>query len=136
VSTSPLSGRMSWSQAVVGPLAGAACLWQDMDGLHVSAALGAYPPTSILWAWHPDSWLVRARLDGDDALIAVHDGQGMACTVPWNVDDGSSSGDLGVAASRGRGPSAAEGGAGAAYEQIAVDGIDDDAGLITFLRPV
>jgi hypothetical protein len=60
----------------------------------------------------------------------------MARTVPWNTGDDSSSGDLRVAASRGRGPSAAEGGAGAAYEQIVVDGIDDGAGPVTFLRPV
>jgi len=126
---SPSSGRMSWTEAVAGPLAGATCLWQDLDGLHVSPAPGAPPPTSILWGWRPDSWLVRARLDGDTAFVAVHDGKRLARTVPWSADDGR------VAASRGRGPSADRGGVGAAYEQVVVDGTGDRAGPITFLRP-
>jgi hypothetical protein len=131
--TTPACGRMTWAQALAGPLDGATCLWQDLDGLHVAAAPGTPPPTSILWAWRPDSWLVRVRLDGDTALIAVHDGTGLARTVPWNAGDSDSGGDLRVAASRG--PSADLDGVGAAYEQVVVDGIDDGAGPITFLRP-
>ena len=127
---------MPWTDAVTGPLAGATCLWQDLDGLHVSAAPAAPPPTSILWAWRPGSWLVRARLDGDIAFVAVHDGTGLVRTVPWNTGDGRSDGDLRVAASRGRGPSPALGGAGATYEQIVVDGTGDGVGPVTFLRPV
>jgi hypothetical protein len=126
---SPRSGRMSWAEAVAGPLAGATCLWQDLDGLHVSPAPETLPPTSILWAWRPNSWLVRARLDGDVAFVAVHQGSGLASTVPWNADDGR------VAASRGRGPSPDLGGVGARYEQVVVDGIGDGAGPVTFLRP-
>ncbi|MGO9294538.1 MAG: hypothetical protein ACLP52_11815 [Streptosporangiaceae bacterium] len=127
MSIPPASGRMSWTEAV----AGATCLWQDLDG----AAPDASPPTSILWAWRPDSWLVRARHDGDVALVAVHDGGGLAATVPWDTGHGSSPGDLRVAASRGRGPSADHGEAGATYEQVVVNGISDGTGPVTFLRP-
>ncbi len=135
MSTSPASGRMSWAEAVAGPLAGATCLWQDLDGLHVAAAPDAPPPTSILWAWRPDSWLVRARLDGSVAFVAVHDGAGLVRTVPWDIGGGHSGGDLRVVASRGRGPAQDLGGGGAAYEQVVVDGISDGAGPVTFLRP-
>jgi hypothetical protein len=126
---------MTWAAAVAGPLAGATCLWQDLDGLHVEAAPATPPYTSILWAWRPDSWLVRVRLDEDRALVAVHQGTGAVRAVPWDVGDGQSGGDLRVAASRGRGPSPELGGAGAPYEQIVVDGIDDVVGPVTFIRP-
>jgi hypothetical protein len=128
VSAQPPSGRMTWTEAAVGPLAGATCLWQDLDGLHVSPAPGSPPPTSILWAWRPDSWLIRARLDGDVALVAVHDGAGLTPTVRWDADK-----DLRVAASRGPAPDL--GGTGAVYEQVVVDGIGDLTGPITFVRP-
>ena len=58
---------MSWAQAVAGPLAGATCLWQDLDGLHVETAPPSPPPTSILWGWLARTRLVRARLDGGTA---------------------------------------------------------------------
>ena len=101
----------------------------------MSPAPDSAPPTSILWAWRPDSWLVRARLDGDIAFVAVHDGTGLVRTVPWNLGDGQSDPDLRVVASRDRGPSPHAGGAGASYEQVVVDGISEGAGPITFLRP-
>lgn len=127
---------MPWAEAVAGPLAGATCLWQDLDGLHVSAAPTSSPATSILWGWRPDSWLVRARLDGDVAYVAVHDGgSGLVRTVPWNTGDEQSDGDLRVAASRGHRHSLGSGGAGAVYEQVVVDGIGDGVGPITFIRP-
>ena len=99
----PRDGRMTWAAATAGPLAGATCLWQDLDGLHVSAAPAQAPPTSILWAWRPDSLLVRMRIDGQAAYVAVHDParQEPAETVPWSVTDGR------VAGSSGRGPDAA-----------------------------
>ena len=125
MSKPPTSGRMSWAQAVAGPLADATCLWQDLDGLHVPEVPETPPPTTILWAWRPDSWLVRVRLDGDTALVAVHHGTGLVRTVPWGTGDGR------VAASRDRAPSAGLGGVGAPYEQVVVDGAD----LITFMRP-
>ncbi len=134
----PGSGPMSWTQAVAGPLAGATCLWQDLDGLHVEPAPQASPYTSVLWAWRPDSWLVRVRLDGDMAFVAVHDGSGAvaAPAVSWDAGDGRPGGDLRVAASRGRGPGPGDGGVGAGYEQIVADGTAEGAGPITFIRPV
>ena len=116
---------MTWTEAVAGPLAGATCLWQDLDGLHVSPAPGAAPPTSILWAWRPDSWLIRARLDGDVAFVAVHDGTGLTGTVPWDAGDGRlRRGPAGRREPRPR-PRADGSGAGACYEQVVVDGIGD-----------
>jgi hypothetical protein len=126
----PASGQMDWVQALAGPLAGATCLWQDLDGLHVEPAPGDPPYTSIVWGWRPDSWLVRVRLDGALAFVVVHDGSGgtsAAPTVPWDVAD------LRVAASKGRGPE--HDGVGTAYEQIIVDGITGGAGPVTFIRP-
>lgn len=120
-------GRMTWAEAVAGPLDGATCLWQDLDGLHVSAAPAQPPPTSILYGWRGDSLLVRLRLDGSTAFVAVHDPsvQAPVKTVAWDPDDGR------VAGSVGRGPDAAGGGTGARYEQVVVDG---DA-PVTFVRP-
>lgn len=129
----PRDGRMTWAEAVAGPLGGATCLWQDLDGLHVAPAPAAPPPTSILWAWRGDSLLVRLRLDGQIAYVAVHypSVQAPGCTpvetVPWSRNDGR------VAASVLTGPDAADGGTGARYEQVIVD--NDGSGPITFVRP-
>ena len=122
-------GRMSWDEAAAGPLAGATCLWQDLDGLHVEAAPSAAPPTSILWGWCGDWLLVRVRLDGQTSYVAVHDPavQHPARTVPWSPEDGR------VAGSLGRGPDPAGGGTGATYEQVVVDA--DGGGPVTFVRP-
>jgi hypothetical protein len=133
---SPLSGKMTWEQALAGPLTGVTCLWQDLDGLHIEAAPQSPPPTSILWGWRGLAYLVRVRLDGDTAFIAVHDtsrtddaASSGGPTLPW------STGDHRVAASLGRGPSAQDGGVGAVYEQIIVAGIGDSTGPVTFVRP-
>jgi hypothetical protein len=133
----PANGQMEWREALAGPLAGATCLWQDLDGLHVEHAPEEPPYTSILWAWRPDSWLVRVRLDGSTVFVAVHDGNASTATpaVPWDAGDSQSAGDLRVAASRGRGPVPADGGTGAAYEQIIADGIAEGTGPVTFIRP-
>lgn len=122
-------GRMSWADATAGPLQGAACLWQDLDGLHIEAAPPAVPPTSILWAWRPDSLLVRVRLDEQTAYVAVHDpaAQQPVRTVPWSLADGR------VAGSAGHGPDPAGGGTGATYEQVILDA--GDSGPVTFVRP-
>ena len=129
------TGRMSWADAVAGPLAGATCLWQDLDGLHVETAPQAAPPTSILWGWLDRTRLVRARLDGGTAFVAVLDctdggkPPGAARTLPWSPGDGR------VEASRGRGPDGHGGGVGAVYEQVVVDGTSDGTGPVTFIRP-
>jgi hypothetical protein len=135
VSAGAGAGRMSWADAVAGPLAGATCLWQDLDGLHVQAAPQSAPPTSILWGWADGRRLVRARLDGDTAFVAVldcEDGGGPAGavrTLPWSAEDGR------VMASRGRGPDARGGGVRAVYEQVVAGGIGDGTGPVTFIRP-
>lgn len=129
------AGRMSWADAVAGPLAGATCLWQDLDGLHVEAAPANAPPTSILWGWLDRTRLVRVRLDGSTAFVAVLDcadggeSPGAVRTLPWSPGDGR------VQASQGRGPDRHGGGVGAAYEQVVVGGIGDGTGPVTFIRP-
>jgi hypothetical protein len=127
---------MTWAQALTGPLSGVTCLWQDLDGLHVEPPPAAPPPTSLLWGWRDRGYLVRVRLDGGTAFVAVHEAgkaagpaPAGALTLPWSPDDGR------VAASHGRGPSAGDGGVGAAYEQIVIDGIGEGTGPVTFLRP-
>jgi hypothetical protein len=123
---------MTWDKAVAGPLRGATCLWQDLDGLHVEAAPAAPPPTSIMWGWLDSGRLVRLRLDGDTAFVAVLDAPSAtqaAPTVPWSADDGR------VASAQGRGPSQTHGGAGTAYEQVIDDGISSGTGQITYIRP-
>jgi hypothetical protein len=125
----PRDGRMSWSQVLTGPLAGTTCLWQDLDGLHVEPPSAAAPPTSIIWAWRTDGLLIRLRLDGQTAYVAVHDpaAQAPMRTVPWDPADGR------VVGSAGRGPGARDGGVGARYEQVILDGAG--GGPITFVRP-
>jgi hypothetical protein len=122
-------GRMCWAEAVAGPLADATCLWQDLDGLHVEAAPSTPPPTSILWAWRGDWLLVRVRLNGQKAYVAVHDPavQQPVRTVPWSPQDGR------VAGSAGHGPDPVDGGTGATYEQVVIDA--DGGGPVTFVRP-
>ena len=97
--------------------------------MHVEPPPGATPPTSILWGWRDNSYLVRVRLDEDDAYVAVHQAAGIALeqTVPWSPDDGR------VAANTGRGPGPDTGGVGARYEQVVVGGIE--TGPIVFVRP-
>jgi hypothetical protein len=123
---------MSWAQAAVGPLRGATCLWQDLHGLHVERAPEIAPPTSVLWGWLEGVRLVRVRLDDQTAFVAVLTGADIHGTraLPWSPSDGR------VASAQGRGPDARDGGVGAAYEQVIVDGIDDRTGPVTFIRPV
>jgi hypothetical protein len=147
-------GRMTWAQAVSGALGGATCLWQDLDGLHVEPPPADPPPTSILWGWRGESVLVRARLDGDTAYVAVLDlavgdappgspaGDGrpagagtpedLVRTIPWAPgDDRVAAARAGVRA--GRGPASESGGVGARYEQVIIEGIE--GGPVTFVRP-
>lgn len=136
----PDSWGTPWAEAVRGPLAGTTCLWQDLDGLHVAPAPAEAPPTSILWGWRADGGLVRVRLDGDAAFVsdlnpaAIAEAGGAVRTVEWDVRPGGR-GDARVAGIRAAGV-APGAGPGAAYEQVVVDGIGDDAGPVTFVRPV
>jgi hypothetical protein len=131
VSGMPECGRMTWAEAAAGPLAGATCLWQDLDGLHVAAAPATPPATSILWGWHGRSRLIRVRLDGDATLVAVFqpDGSAAVRTVPWDARPGGDGRVAGV-----RGPAAEANVVGVAWEQVA-DGDGQGAGPVTFIRP-
>jgi hypothetical protein len=131
-------GRMTWAEAAFGPLAGCACLWQDLDGLHVEPPPADAPPTSILWGWRGDSVLVRARLDGDVAYIAMLDETAVGTdtvrvtTIPWAPNDGRVAAAVAVV-DAGRGPGPGRGGVGTRYEQVVVGGIG--TGPVTFVRP-
>jgi hypothetical protein len=128
-----------WATVISRELAGATCLWQDLDGLHVDAVPSNAPSTSILWGWRPDGSLLRVRLDADRAFVfelspaAVEAAGGAVETVPWDVRP-NGRGDARVAGVRGPGPDS--GGAGAVYEQVVVNGIGDGVGPVAFLRPV
>jgi hypothetical protein len=119
------TGRMTWAGAVAGPLAGATCLWQDLDGLHVEAAPATAPLTSIVWGWR-DDLLIRVRLDGETAFVAVHEPGQMTRVVPWDPGDGR------IAAVRGPGASRV----GEEFEQVVVEPGADGFGPVTFIRPV
>lgn len=123
---------MEWAAALAGPLRGATCLWQDLDGLHVSPPPAEVPLTSILWAWRDDGQLVRVRLDEAEALVAMcPPGSAAAAeTVPWATGP---DGDKRVAGLR-----VAPGArlpAGTAFEQVVVAGGGDGTGAVTFVRP-
>ena len=85
------TGRMTWSEARSGPLAGTTAFWADLDGAHLASPPAAAPLTSTVWAWN-DERLVRVRLDGQDAHLAVRvlngDEPALVTTLPWPVDDG------------------------------------------------
>lgn len=87
MSTPPASGRMSWTEAVAGPRG--AWLQHDLDSPHVSEARETQPPSYILRASRVGSWRIRAPLDGDTALLAVHDGERLVRTVPRGADNGA-----------------------------------------------
>ena len=122
-----LTGRMPWGAALAGPLADAAALWQDLDGLHVTAPPPHPPHTSCLWAWTPGGTCVRVRLDGDPAYVARHTplpGEATT-TIPWSSEDRR------VLAFRPADDNAA---VDTAYEQI-VTSPDGHGQPVTFIRP-
>jgi hypothetical protein len=128
-------GRMSWAEALEEYLRDAQCLWQDLDGLHVSAAPAEAPHTSLLHAWTATR-LVRVRLDRDVdgvrahvAAIARPSGDGPGGDVrPWQVHDGRVAGfhrlreaEPGLAALPG------------SLRSVVLDGIGEGAGPVTFV---
>ena len=123
----PTDGRMPWSATLAGPLAGATCLWQDLDGLHVTAPPEQPPPTSHLWGWTATGRMVRLRLDGDTAYVATCEPTAGERTEPWDANYGRVS----AAAQHPTGGTHV----GTRYVQVIVDGIADGAGPITFIRP-
>jgi hypothetical protein len=123
-------GQLTWADAITGPLAGATCLWQDLDGLHAEPAPQAAPPTSILWGWRDDT-LIRVRLDGETAYVAVLTAPDVGvATVPWDL---RREGDGRVAGLRG--PATKTSTAYGKFEQVIVDGTSEGRGPITFIRP-
>ncbi len=68
-------GRMDWDD-VRNALAGATCIWQDLDGLHCGLVPERVPLASHLWAWSGShAW--RFRLDAGTcvgAVLTVDDG--------------------------------------------------------------
>lgn len=119
-------GQMSWAGVMAGPLAGAMCLSQDLDGLHVGPA-SAVAPASMLRVWRRDQLLVRLRLDGRTAYGAAHDlaAQPPVATVPWDPAGGR------VAGTAGRGPGADCGETGARFEQV----VTSDPNPVTSVGP-
>jgi hypothetical protein len=123
----PTCGRMPWSAALAGPLAGTTCLWQDLDGLHVAAPPEQPPPTSHLWGWTDGGRMVRLRLDGGTAYVAVCEPTPGERTEPWPRDYGR----VQAAARHPTGGSHV----GTRYLQVIVDGITDGVQPVTFIRP-
>jgi len=119
-------GRMSWAQALAGPLAGATCLWQDLDGVHRAAPPMSAPHTSTVWGWTASGGMVRLRLDGDIAYVATCAAAvtGRRGLKPW------SAGDHRVDAIRP--PKALD--QLESLEEVVVDDVTDGAGPITFIR--
>jgi hypothetical protein len=68
-------GRISWAEARQR-LAGATCVWADLDGLQRGAAPEAAPITTHLWAWKSGTaW--RLRVDGEVVIGAELSTQGL-----------------------------------------------------------
>ena len=134
----------TWAQAIKGPLAGAMCLWQDLDGLHVAPPPPTAPPTHLLWAW-TDQAMVRLRLDDEEVFVAslpwplpadVGPGVHVSRPLPWAKDDKR------VAAVRDADDRAPGEVLGTRWLVVRDDGLgrasDGDVpavGAITFLRP-
>ena len=142
MSTEVTGGQLTWEAALAGHLAGATCLWQDLDGLHVEPAPAQPPLTTILWGWRDDA-LIRVRLDTDidestgqdevTAFVAVVPPAAPGTrTVPWNIGPG---GDGRVAGMRG--PAVDSGAAAGEFEQVIVGGQPGTgaAGPVMFIRP-
>ena len=143
--TSPeLPSLTTWADAIEGPLAGATCLWQDLDGIHHEPPTREAPPTHVLWAW-TDQTLVRVRLDGNEVFVAtlrwpLPAGAGPGVSVirplPWAADDKR------VAAVRDAGGRQGADVLATRWIVVRDDGLSDvhgdhtaAMGAITFLRP-
>jgi hypothetical protein len=69
----------------------ATAAWADYHGFHVGPPPQPAPPYTHLWAWTPD-WLLRARVEGQQAVTGVLVLRGDPPTVPadpvqtWQVD--------------------------------------------------
>jgi hypothetical protein len=125
-------GRMTWSQALAGPLSEVECLWQDLDGAHCAPPPVQAPCTSVLWAWNADGRvLFRARLDGETVFLACHtvesDGTAPVVVQPWDPRDGRVRTHRTAVGSR---PVIEQ-----QWEQVVDHGLEHGTGPVTFLRP-
>lgn len=77
-------GRVPWA-ALTQALRGATAAWADYDGFHIGEAPVAAPPYTHVWAW-ADDWLLRARIDGEQAIVATLHLTGRA---PVDIDPGA-----------------------------------------------
>ena len=62
-------GRIRWNQ-LTAALAGAEAAWADYTGFRIGPAPAEPPPYTHLWAW-TTRWLVRARIDANDAIVGA-----------------------------------------------------------------
>jgi len=62
-------GRIGWAQ-VAGIVGDAQCAWADYTGFHIGPLPAQAPPYTHLWAW-TGSWLLRARVDGQEAIVGL-----------------------------------------------------------------
>ena len=84
-------GRLPWSD--VRRLAeGLTCAWADLDGWHEGPAPDEAPISTHLWGWGRDRWL-RARIDGDTAIVGELSLGGAGEVVTVAVRDGIPWGD-------------------------------------------
>ncbi len=65
-------GWVSWADLHRALLnAGAVASWADYDGFHIGEAPMQAPPYSHLWAWNGNNWALRARIEGDRAVVGL-----------------------------------------------------------------
>jgi hypothetical protein len=62
-------GRLPWID-LLSTIDDAPAAWADYDGFHIGPAPSQPPPYTHLWAWTP-GWLLRARIDGAHAIVAI-----------------------------------------------------------------
>jgi hypothetical protein len=63
-------GRMAWPDLYRAASSCDAAAWADYDGFHIGRLPDIPPPYTHLWAW-AEQWLLRARVDGAHAIVAV-----------------------------------------------------------------
>lgn len=62
-------GRLPWTD-LLAAVDAAPAAWADYDGFHIGHCPDQPPPYTHLWAWTAN-WLLRARIDGGQAIVAV-----------------------------------------------------------------
>jgi hypothetical protein len=62
-------GRLRWDE-LTSMIGDAPAAWADYDGFHIGLACEEPPPYSHLWAWTAQ-WLIRARIEGDTAVVGA-----------------------------------------------------------------